>query len=161
MFVLLSYAVSLQAETLKIGVFDIQKVLVESRVIKEYRQKIGKEMEGKRKAFADKQEAAKQIEENLKARPSKLSLNDRKKLEEKLANEVKELRRLKEDMDSELQKIDRELSQQALRDIDKIVKEIANTEGYTIIFEKAAAGIVHFRDSVDITSRVIKTYDKQ
>jgi len=90
-----------------------------------------------------------------------MSSSRRKSQEEKLATELKELRRLKEDIEVEIGKMERELTQQALRDIEKVIKKIAKKEDYAIIFEKNAAGIVYFKDSVDITESIITDYDKR
>jgi hypothetical protein len=50
---------SFSQETLKIGVFDLQKVMKESKVVQGYRQKIGKELESKKKLLAEKEESVK------------------------------------------------------------------------------------------------------
>ena len=63
---------SLSAETLKIGIFDLQKVMKESKVVQGYRQKIGKELESKKKLLAEKEESVKQTEEKLKKERQKL-----------------------------------------------------------------------------------------
>jgi outer membrane protein len=152
---------SISAETLKIGVFDIQRVMKESKVVQGYRQKLGKEVESKKKLFTEKEESVKQTEEELKKEGQKLSASEKKTLEEKLSNQAKELKRMKEDIDVEIKKMDRELTQQALKDIEGIIKKIASEENYTIIFERNAAGIVHLKDSVDITSKIINFYDKR
>jgi len=152
---------SLSAETLKIGVFDLQRIIRESKVIQGYRQKLASEVEAKKKLLTEKENSFKQIEEKLKKDGQKLSLNERKTLEDKLSVEAKELIRLKEDVNEELKKMDRELTQQALKYIEGIVKKIASDENYTIIFERSAAGIVHMKDSIDITSKVISIYDKR
>jgi outer membrane protein len=143
----------LYAQTLKLGVFDIQKIMQESKTINGYRQELSKGIEAKRKPLTDKENSVKALEEKL--RKEKLSAVDRRTLEEKLANEVKELKRLREDIDIELQRMDRELTQKAFRDIGEVVKNIADKENYTIIFEKNAAGIVHLKDTVDITGKVL------
>jgi len=145
----------LYAQALKIGVFDIQKIMRESKTIDAYRQQLLKNLEAKRKPFRDKEDAARQIEEKLRKERDKLSFNERRALEDRLVNEAKELRRLKEDIDSELQKMDRELTQQAFADIGSVIKKIAENEGYTIIFERSAAGIVHATDTVDITGKIL------
>lgn len=152
---------SLYAENLKIGIFDIQKIMKESKVIEGYRQKIAREMESKRKSFIDRQEAAQRIEDRLKKEGQRISPRERKELEERLADEIKELRRMKEDIDMELQKTDRELTQKAFQEIGEVIKQIADAENYTVIFEKSSAGIVHFKDSVDITGKIIKIYDRK
>jgi outer membrane protein len=152
---------SLSAENLKIGVFDLHRVMKESKVVQGYRQKLGKEVEAKRKLLAEKEESAKQIEEKLKKEGQKLSANERRTLEDKLSNQAKELKRLREDINLDLKKTERELTQQALKDIEGIIKKIAGEENYTIIFERSSAGIVHLKDSVDITGKIITLYDKR
>lgn len=149
------------ADALKLGVFDIQKILRDSKVVQDYRQKFGQEMAAKRKTFSEKQKSAVEIEEKLKKEGQRLSLEERKSLEEKLAVELKELKRLKEDLDAEIQKSDRELTQKTLQEIGGIIKQIFDKEGYTIIFEKSGAGIAIFKDTVDITGKIIKLYDKK
>lgn len=140
----------------KIGVFDLQKIIKESKKIEAYRQELLKNAEVKRTSLRAKEESARLSEEKLKKDGQKMSIDERRGLEEKLAGEVKELRRAGEDFDQEIQKMDRELTRKALRDIDGVVKKIADKENYTVIFEKNAAGIVHFRDSVDITGKIVK-----
>ena len=145
----------LWAQALKIGVFDIQKIMRESKTIDNYRQQLLKNLEAKRKPFREKEDAARQIEEKLRKEGEKLSFNERKALEDRLANEAKELRRLKEDIDMELQKMDRELTQKAFTEISGVIKKVAAGEGYSIIFEKSAAGIVYTVDAVDITGKIL------
>lgn len=157
-FITISEVPQLMAETLKIGVFDIKGIIRGSKVIEGYRQKFLKEIESKRRPLGEKEESVKQIEEKLKK--EKIYATERKTLDERLANEIKELKRMKEDIDLDLQKMDRELTQRALRDIDKVINDIAKKEGYTIIFEKNAAGIVYFDESVEITQKIISLYDR-
>lgn len=160
-FCFLVFLPSVAAENLKIGVFDVQKIMKESKVVQGYRQKLGKEVESKRKLFAEKEGTIKQTEEKLKKEGQKLSVSEKKALEEKLSSQAKELKRMKEDIKVDLQKMDRELTQQALKDIEGIIKKIASDEDYTIIFERNTAGIVHLKDSVDITEKIITLYDKR
>jgi len=145
----------LLAQALKIGVFDIQRIMKESKTIDGYRHELSKGIEAKRKPLSDKENSVRTLEDKLRKDGEKLSLNERRATEEKLANEVKELKRLREDIDIELQRMDRELTQKAFRDIGGVVKNIADKENYTIIFEKNAAGIVHVKDTVDITGKVL------
>jgi outer membrane protein len=145
----------LHAQALKIGVFDVQKVMRESKKIDGYRQEFTKNIETKAKPLRDKESTAKLIEEKLIKEGGKITPSERRGLEEKLANETKEVRRMKEDLEIEIRKMDSELTQKALRDIGIVIKNIADKERYTIIFEKSAAGIVHFIDSMDITHKII------
>ncbi len=145
----------LWAQALKIGVFDIQKIVRESKTIDSYRQQLYKNLETKRKPLKEKEDAARLLEEKLRKEGERLSINERKNLEERLANEAKELRRLKEDIDMELQKLDRELTQKAFTEISGVINKVAADGGYSIIFEKRAAGIVYVVDTIDITGRIL------
>ena len=147
------------AETLKIGIFDLQKVIKESKTVEAYRQKLGKEADAKKKLFSEKQTAARQTDEKFKKDASKLKPEERKDLENKRQAEIKELQRLKEDIELELKKADRELTEKAFKDINVILQQIYDRENYSIIFEKNTAGVVKFRSSLDITDKVIKAYD--
>ncbi|MBA4418103.1 MAG: hypothetical protein C0392_09360 [Syntrophus sp. (in: bacteria)] len=146
----------ISAQELKIGVFDIQRILRESKTINNYRQELLKNMEVKRKPLFDKEGFVKALDDKLKKNDNTLSSGDRRVIEERLANEVKELRRMKEDIDIETRKMDQGVVQKSVRDIDGITKKIADAEDYTIIFERNAAGIVHFKSTIDITDRILE-----
>jgi outer membrane protein len=159
-FALFFIAPSVQAaEILKIGIFDLQKVIATSKTIDSYRQKLAKDAEAKNNLISDKQKAARQIDEKLQKEGSRLQAGERKSLEEKLQGEIKELQRMKEDMELELKKADRDLTERSLKDINIIVGQIYEKENYSIIFEKNTAGVIKFRNTLDITDQVIKTYD--
>ena len=87
------------AQALKIGVFDIQRIMKESKTIEGYRHELSKGIEAKRKPLSDKENSVRTLEDKLRKDGEKLSLNERRVTEEKLANEVKELKRLREDID--------------------------------------------------------------
>ncbi len=159
---LLVFGVSfLYAENLKIGVFDIQRIMKDSKTVNGYRNQMLQEVEAKKKLLSAKQDSVRQIEERLKKDAQTLSQSERKNLEERLTNEIKELRRMNEDIEVELRKRDSELTRKAFMEIQEIVKNIAEKEGYTIVFEKNSAGIAHLKSSVDMTSKVINIYDKR
>jgi outer membrane protein len=146
---------------LKVGVFELQRVMRDSKVIDGYRQQIGKEIESKKKMFVLKQETARELEDRLIKEAQKLSPLEKATLDEKLATEVKELKRLKEDIDLEIQKMDRQLTQKAFQRIDEEIKKLAQKEKYIVIFEKNAAGVAYFHNSVDVTAAIIGLIDKR
>jgi Skp family chaperone for outer membrane proteins len=104
----------------------------------------------------DKEAFIKAIEEKIKKDGNSLLPGDRKAIEEKLASEIKEARRMKEDFDAEAMKMDRGLAQKTFSEIDAIIRKIDEQENYSIIFEKTAAGIVVFKNTVDITGKILQ-----
>ena len=150
---------SLHAQALKIGVFDLQRIMRDSKTIQGYRKVLGKEIETKRKLFEEKQDSVRLIEDRLKRDDKTITPDERRRLGERLANESKELRRMREDLDAELQKIDRELSQRALKEIGDVINNLGKQDNYSMIFERSMAGIAYFRDTFDITQKIIDLYD--
>lgn len=90
-----------------------------------------------------------------------MSLVDRKTVEEKFAVELRDLKRLKEDMDAEIQKENRELIQKAVAEIGAVVRKIGEKDGYTVILEKSSGAVSFNKDSVDITDKIISAYDEK
>lgn len=150
---------SAYAQAAKIAVFDIQKVMRESKKVQNYRAVLEKEIMAKRKLIAEKQDAIVVIEEKFKKDGDRIPLDERKRLQEKHANEMKELKRLREDIDLELKKIDRELTQRAIIEIGDVIRNLADKENYSVVFEKNTAGVVFLKESFNITGKIIEAYD--
>jgi outer membrane protein len=145
------------AQALKVGVYDSNRVLRESKTIEGYNKELSKSIEAKRVPLTQKEEAVKALAEKLRKDGQSMSAGDRKVLEEKLVNEDKDLKRLREDVELELRRVQAELRQKALVDINAAIKRIGDKENYTIIFEKTNAGIVYLKekDPIDITDKII------
>jgi outer membrane protein len=145
------------AQALKIGVYDSNRVLKESKTIEGYNKELSKSIEAKRVPLTQKEEAVRALAEKLRKDGQTMSAGDRKSLEEKLVNEDKDLKRLREDVELELRRVQAELRQKALVDINAAIKRIGDKENYTIIFEKTNAGIVYLKekDPIDITDKII------
>jgi outer membrane protein len=54
-----------------------------------------------------------------------------------------------------------QLSARILEGLIKIAREIAETEKFSIMFEKSGSGVVFFEDGMEITDRVIKIYNER
>ena len=156
LFIIITGISQVSAQTLNIGVFDLQKIIRESKTIEGYRQEIAKSIEEKARPIMAKEESLRAMEDRFRRQIQGLSFDERRDLEEKITNEAKEIKRMREDLDIQIRKMDRDLTAKANKEIDKILKNIAERENYTIIFEKNAAGIVHLRDTVDITDKILK-----
>jgi Skp family chaperone for outer membrane proteins len=147
------------SESFKVGVYDMQRVMKESKVIQGYRRILEKDVGEKRKLYADKQEALKEMESRLRKDAGGMSLLERTQLGEKLAQGLKELQRLREDLDVELQKKDRELGQRVMKEVSGVIRDIGKKDHYAIIFEQSSSGIAYFDRVYDITTKLIKQYD--
>ncbi|MBF0566776.1 MAG: OmpH family outer membrane protein [Nitrospirae bacterium] len=148
-----------RSETLKFGVFDLQKVMSDSQNVKNYRKRYQDTLDEKKKPFVQKEEEARILREKIDQ--GKFPPQERMAKEDEFAQRIKELRRLKEDLDSDVAQMDRWLKGQVFKDLDAILKDLARKEGYTIIFEKNTAGIAYYNASIDVTDKILSLYNKK
>ena len=104
-----------------------------------------------------RQEEVRSLEEELKREGGNMSPSVRKEKTEQLARQIKELRRLRSDLDEELKKKNIELKQKILQEIREIVEEFLKKEKYTVILEKR--WVVAADETIDITGKIIRLYD--
>lgn len=142
----------------RIGLINIQKILVESKAGKEAKAVFEREVESKRSVLSNKEKSTRAIEEDLKATGAKLKADARKIKEDKLADEIKELRRMSQDMQEELKKKDTELTSKILKDIMDITRKVGEERGYSMVMQ-ISPQIVYATKGNDITDEVLKRYD--
>ena len=145
------------AAKVKIGVIDTQKIMRESRAAKNARSLFLKDVEDKRAVLGAKQKEVRALEEKLKREGKKMSPSARKQKGEQLQKEIKELKRLRSDLEEELKKKDAELTRKLLREVGGIVREFSRKEKYTVILERKS--VVAADEAIDITDKIIRLYD--
>src|SRR3990172_589148 len=127
-----------KADSVKIGVVDMQKVLLES--------KGGKEA----------------ILKKLRSEIAKGGITDaeKKEKEDTFQKEARELRRLREEAEAGLKEMDKTITSKLLGEIRDVITKFEEEGKYTIILEKDAS-VLYMPDSINMTSKVIENYDKQ
>lgn len=141
----------------KIGVIDTQKIMRESKAAKKARDILMKDLEAKRAKFKAEEDQARKLDEELKRDAQNMTPAARQEKAEKLEKEVKELGRLKSDLEEDFRKKDAEVFRKVLGDVINVVKEVTKKEKFTVIFEKRY--VVASDDAIDITDKIIKLYD--
>jgi outer membrane protein len=158
LFLMVSVAVAADT-SVKIGIIDVQKILRESKAAKKAKSVFMKEVEQRRAQLISKDKEIKELDQELKNQDAKLSSEMRQAKAEKLAREVKELRRLDADLTEELKKKDVALTQKLLGEIRQIAQTFLKNMKYTLILEKNA--VIAFDDTIDVTDKIIRLYDAQ
>src|SRR4030042_1788869 len=151
------YVGPLYAADLKVGVIDIQKIMKESNAAKNAHAVFLKDLEAKRGVFNAKQKEVQALQEEIKNKGKDMSNSLIKEKSDRLSKEIKELDRIKTDMEEELKKKDTELTQILLKEISDIVQEYRKKEKYSIIYEKRT--LVAYDEAMDITDKIIKLYE--
>lgn len=141
----------------KIGLIDTQKIMRESNAAKKARDILSKDLEAKRAQYKGEEDQARKLEEELKRDSQNMTPAARQEKAEKLEKEIKELGRLKSDLEEDFRRKDAELARKIIGEIGEIVKEFTKKEKYTVILEKRY--IVAADDAIDITDKIIRLYD--
>lgn len=148
------------AEMSKIGVVDIQKFQQKSTSFQRTRAGMKKKFDGLQQKLDQEKAELIKLEEDLKKQGMMLSLDAQEDKKLELDRKRRHFKYLYEDFTQEMKAAEAETTRKIGLALEKIVQKIGKQEGYTLIFEKRALGLLYFDNAVDITDRVVDAYDK-
>lgn len=156
------FAGSVQAaEGLKIGSVSVQQALNEVEQGKNAKAALKSEFDQKQKKLNIQQEELKKMQEDVEKQRSVLSqdalLNKQKVFSEKLAELQKNMAGYRD----ELMAKEGKMTGQILQNLKKIVGEIGQKEGFTLIVETSQESVLYAKAGEDLTKRVIAEYNKR
>jgi outer membrane protein len=144
---------------LKIGIVDMQKILRESKSATAVRSSFMKELEAKKEQINTKAKEVQNLEEDLSRLDPGASVEAKRQRTDKLKIEARELNNLRQDVEEEVKRKDREMAQKLFAEIMQIVRNYARNERYSLILERAT--IIAAEEGIDITDKILKLYDSQ
>ncbi len=149
------------ADASKIGIFDFQKVLTESSAGKIAQKLItekGNDLQGKLKTEKDKLD-----EMNKAYEREKLVLSPEKQGEKEkdFRNRVNDFKKMQDDFTREFKQLEVQSLNKIQEDVVQIINELGKDEGYMLILEKKAGGVLYSLEKLDITDQVIKKYNSK
>ena len=149
------------AAELKIGCVDIQRAMNECNSGKEAKKVIGKDMEKLQGLFAERQKELQVMKETFEKQAPMLSQDARGTKEKEFQSKVRDYQRWLEDSQKEIQQKGAEMERKILVDLQKVIQKMGADEGYTVVLEKNENIVLFASKAIDLTDRVIKTYDTQ
>lgn len=152
-------AVSVHAAEVKIGYVDLQKALNNCEAGKAAKEKISVKVKEYEEQIDLKQKDLKKMKDDLDKQG--LILTDEKRAVKKrdFDQKIKDLERLTKDIQEELQQQDAEFTRQIITDFSKVINELGEKEGYTVILEKTESALLYADQNADLTDKAIKAYD--
>jgi outer membrane protein len=152
------YGFSAQAAELKIGYVDLNKALNESNK-GESAVKLLEEMVKAKQTFINGK--IKKLDTEIAKQTSILTQDALKGKQEKREKLMRDYQRMVKDSQEEIQKKRNEFMEGIIKDLRKTVVKIGKKEGYSIIFEKIASGILYIPEEVDLTDELIKLFNNE
>jgi outer membrane protein len=144
---------------IKIGVVDLQRALNESEAGKrakaDFKARVDK-LEGQLKGQKEELDGMK---EELERKSVVMREDERRKMVTDFEKKRLDLKSKFEEAQGELQKKDQELTGQIIEGLTQAIKQIAESESYTLIIELSSSGVLYHANAIDLTEQVLATYN--
>jgi outer membrane protein len=145
------------AQSLKIGVVDVQQVLNQSQRGQVVKQKLEQERIGRQKDLDARQQELVKLQGEYEKQAPVLSEQAKREKKEGLERRFRDARRIAEDANRDFDKKVREAEMETTREIFAVIQEYGKDQGFSVILERSS--IVFGAATVDVTAEVIKRYD--
>jgi outer membrane protein len=152
---------SVWAAELKIGFVDVQRAINECQAGVEARKILAKEGERLQRINEEKQRELQTMKESIEKQSLMLSSEARTAKEKEFQTKVKEFQRWTEDNQNEMNQKLMDMQRNLGMGLHKVIQRIGADEGFTVILVKNDNIVLYSSSSIDLTDRVIKTFDTQ
>ncbi|MFH1076794.1 MAG: OmpH family outer membrane protein [Pseudomonadota bacterium] len=150
----------LGADSVKIGVVDLQDIIEKSEFGKAASEKIKTKGNELSKELKQKSSEVKKMEEQFEKNTVVLSKDARKEQEDKLHAKINDLKTLEREYSRVLKELNNELLQQLEKKIKEVIGDLAKKEKYTLVLTKQPA-VAYSVPGLDITNTVISMLDSR
>jgi len=155
----LAAAAPAMAEGLKVGVVDIQYVVLKSKAGQAAKKKLKRIFDKKQKALDAEQKRLLDMKKKIE-NPSDMDTPERRK---KMVVEYQQgVLKLQESFvkhQKELQQREAKLMQPIFGKLGKVLDEFAKANNYDLLLARSQDGVVFAKDSMDVTEQVLKKLD--
>lgn len=155
-----STSTGIKEKKIKIGVVNFVKIISESNAGIEANKEINSLRQIKQENINKKRQALEKLQQEI-IKGSFLSEEARSKKEIEIQDINKDLQRMVEDSNEEINKINKELLDVIVRKIQVIINTMAKEEGFTLILESSQTPAIVYRDDyIDVTDKIVERYNK-
>jgi outer membrane protein len=148
-----------RAEDDKLGYVDLQRALNEVEEGKVAKAQLKKEFDSKQKLLDEKQEELKRMKTDLEKQAVVMSDDAKREKAGEFERKTMEAQQLFMQLQKELSERERELTRSIFDKMHAIIKEIAEADKFTMVFEKTDAGLLYAPASLDLTNELIRKYN--
>ena len=158
--VLLFAAQGTMAAEVKLGVMNVQKIIVGCKAGKAAKERFDVKMKDLQASFTDEEADLKKLQAEIKKKSSAWS-------EEKKAEKVRdfqksgrELQAKTEDARFEMKQLQDKELEPILKSLEKVVEKYGKDQGYTMILD-SKNGVIFFDKTIDLSDSIVKLLDKE
>jgi len=150
------------ADSMKIGYVDAQKVLDDTKAGKKAKADMEEFVKSRQKIIDIDEADIKQLQDDLARQTAVLSPDARREKEDTLQRKVMEYQKRAAELNKEVQSKKKEVLDNFNKDLEGVVKKVAEQVGYVMILDRNAEGgvLLYAKDSLDLTGAVVKEFEK-
>jgi outer membrane protein len=160
MVTLLAYNMVMGEELIRVGVVDLQRCLQESKEGQKVTQILKKKKEVLQRQLDTRQKELFDLRKDLEKQAMMLSMDAQEDKRRTIERKTRELEYFFKDLNEEMIRAQEKEKQRILKDLGKVIEKIGSEEGFILIMEKRAGGVLYRAESLDITEKVIRAYNQ-
>lgn len=146
-------------QELKVGFVNVQKALSQSKRGEEARETFRSDVKAREQALRKEQAAIEEERQRLAKQARLMKEAERTKVQRRLQRRMRDYERKTRDVREELAAKEREMTNEILKDLQKVITELGKIGKFTMILERSQ--LLYTDKGTDITDDVIKLYDER
>ena len=158
---ILFLAFSTSAFSMVVGTIDMQKTLFTTKEGQKIRRRLEASFNKKKAALKKQENKLKKAKESFDKKSALLSNDARRKEERKLQKMLLDLEGKRRQYESEIRKMESELTEPVVKRIYKVVAEVAKKSKVDVVFEESASPVIYAANKKDLTNEVAKLHNKK
>ncbi|MDH5669837.1 MAG: OmpH family outer membrane protein [Nitrospira sp.] len=152
------------ADAFKMGVVDPQTVLEKSKAGKRALDGLKEYVSIRQKLLAKDEEELRNNQKQLQEQAAKMSEAEKKEKGEKFQAKLQDFQKRAQEFNQELQRKQKELVDEYMKKIMDATKTVAENGGFSIVVDKGSEQtvkiVIYNKDTIDLTTQVIKEFDQ-
>ncbi len=149
---------SASAADMKVGVMNVQQVLVNSASGKVAKEKFDEKMKNLQAKFKAEEQELVDMQSEIEKKSSAWSEETKQLKVREFQKKRRELQEKSEDARFELKTLQDNELEPILKALEKVVADYGDGNGYTLILD-SKGGVIYFSEAVDITDELVKELD--
>lgn len=144
----------------KVGYFEFQSVLAQSRVGKQSSEDFKRQSEAIKADVDQKSKGFRTAKDEFDKKRDVWDQKTREKKQKELIDMQQEVEKLFMEANQKLNKLSSELSEPIVGKVVEIVKRVGKDQGYDFVFEREKAGLFMVNEKDDLTKKIVEELDK-
>lgn len=156
---LLLWGQAANAQEVKIGYFDIKRILAEVDEAKAAKDRLQRDFDQKQNRLNAMREELERLQREFEQKAPVFSQQQKEQMAIELQTKAQEAQRLFMELQGDLAQKEQMAVADLIGKLEPVVRDLAAQEGYTYVFEKSEGGLFVAPTGHDLTSEVIRRYN--